>query len=279
MMEKIASSCRVRLLPAVLLLFLFLVLAFRRPPERVLIIQDERPQTEVLADFLEERGGLEVEVVEQDGLPEDLTPYRAVLLFIHGDLHEATERAAIDYTRRGGRLIPLHHSISSGKAENPHYFDFLGIRLDHPMQSSKAVEPGEGYGWRHTETDGEGVTLTLVNLNPSHYITSHRVDWGEPIRYIPSDGPSAEGYHPSLSLEDSEVYLNHKFTDGREKVVLMGLKYYDDRVDYLFMQDRAGWIKAAGEGEIIYLMPGHAVSDYAHPAVAQMILNAITWQE
>ncbi|HET6568610.1 MAG TPA: ThuA domain-containing protein [Rhodothermales bacterium] len=253
-------------------------LALRPPPEQVLIIQDERPQIDVLSAYLEKHGDLDVSVIEQDALPADLSHYKAVLLFVHGDLDEAVERAVIAYTKGGGRFIPLHHAISSGKAANEHYFDFLGIRLDNPTQSSGPVEPGGGYGWRHEETDGSGVTLTVVNLNPHHYITSHEVDWGEPIPYTSSDTPSVEEMAPSISLPNSEVYLNHKFTDGREKTVLMGLKYYDDRTGKLFMQDRAGWIKRQGEGEIIYLMPGHSVSDYQNPNVAQMILNAIEWQ-
>ena len=45
-------------------------------------------------------------------------------------LQEATEKAIIDYTQKGGRLICLHHSISSAKAANKFYFGFLGVRLD-----------------------------------------------------------------------------------------------------------------------------------------------------
>jgi trehalose utilization protein len=58
----------------------------------------------------------------------------------------------------------------------------------------------------------------------------------------------------------------------------MGFKYFDDRVGKVFMQDRAGWIKREGDGEIVYLMPGHAASDYENRNIAQMVLNAIEWQ-
>ncbi|UCH61775.1 MAG: ThuA domain-containing protein [Fidelibacterota bacterium] len=239
--------------------------------KKVLIIQDELPQIEVLAEFLRERGGMEVVVVDQEDLPSDFSPFSAVIGFIHGDLKIPTEKAIIDYTLRGGRHIVLHHTISSGKAENEFYFDFLGIRLDNPAESSDPVEPGGGYGWRHVPV------LTLVNLNPQHYIINHKVNWGEEIPYTPSDFPSAEGLYPSLTLESSEVYLNHKYTDGREKTVLMGLKYFDDRNQVLFMQDRAGWIKRAGKGDIIYLLPGHEPSDYENRNISQMVLNAVNW--
>jgi len=49
------------------------------------------------------------------------------------------------------------------------------------------------------------------------------------IPYISSDQPGVEVLYPSISLHESEAYLNHKFTDGREKTVLFGLKFFDDR--------------------------------------------------
>ena len=212
-------------------------------------------------------------VVDQTSMPENLSIFNSVIGFIHGKLEEKTENAVIEYTRNGGRYICLHHSISSKKAKNKFYFDFLGIRLDDPETSRNPVEPGGGYGWR------EGVTLVLVNLKPDHYITRYQVTWGKKIVYTPSDFRSGEGTYPSISLEDSEVYMNHKFTDGREKIVLCGIKFYDDRNGNLFMQDRGAWIKKQGEGEIIYFLPGHSTSDYENRNISQMILNAIEWME
>jgi len=232
---------------------------------------------EVLAEFLKEKGKIGVTIVNQDSLPENFAIFDAVIGYIHRDLEEKTELKIIEYTQKGGRYICLHHSISSGKAKNKYYFDFLGIRLDNPENSRNPVEPGGGYGWRH---DGEkGVTLTLVNLNPEHYITNHKIQWGKPVIYTPSDFPSVEGMYPSILFEKSEVYLNHKFTDGRQKIVLCGMKFYDDRNGCLFMQDRAVWIKRQGKGEIIYFMPGHSVLDFKNQNFAQMILNAIEWEK
>ncbi len=260
-------------LPTVVVLALVFVLTGCGPsdgPKKVLIIQDELPQIEILSRFLEGEGGLEVTTVDQSGLPADLSAFGAVMVFIHGTLEEATELAMINYTRQGGRLVVLHHSISSGKAANRYYFDFLGIRLDNPAQSPNPVEPGGGYGWRHGD-------IAIVNLNPNHYITRHNVTWPETLAYTPSDVPSAEGPYPAIMLEHSEAYMNHKFTDGREKIVLVGLKYYDDRNGQLFMQDRVVWIKPQGDGVIVYILPGHGVEDYENRNVAQMILNAVNW--
>jgi trehalose utilization protein len=122
------------------------------------------------------------------------------------------------------------------------------------------------------------VTLTLVNLNPDHYITSHDVTWGEKIAYTSSDRPAVEALYPSISLHESEVYMNHKFTDARAKTVLCGFKFFDDRNGQMFMQDRAAWLKKYGEGEVIYFMPGHSAYDFENHNLSQMILNAINWK-
>ncbi len=234
-------------------------------PTDVLIIQDELPQMKVLAGFLQEKGNLSVTVRDQASLPQDLSAYRAVLLFVHKDLQETTERAIIDYTQKGGRLICLHHSISRVKAANKFYFDFLGVRLDQgPMAAGGYAYKASGW--------------SLVNLNPRHYVTNFQVDWTETTAYTPSDSPSVEGTYPSIRLaDDSEVFVNHKFTDGREKTVLCGLVYHDKETSRTYMQDRGAWIKPQGKGTIVYFMPGHAASDYQRSGISQMILNAIRW--
>ena len=243
------------------------------PKDNVLIVQDEMPALEVLVAFLRDQGKLNVQIVDQAGFPQDLSPFGVVIGYLHRGLEESVEVAIIEYTKQGGRYIALHHSISSGKAQNKYYFDFLGIQLDHPKQSKYPVKPGEGYGW----VEGEDIVLTLVNLNPGHYITSHRVAWDKAVPYRSSDGPSVAKPCPSIALPDSEVYMNHKFTDGRQKTVLCGFKFLDKRNNTLFMQDRAVWLKPYGKGSIIYLMPGHKPSDYKNPNISQMILNAIQW--
>jgi hypothetical protein len=229
----------------------------------VIIIQDEMPQMEILAKFLHEKGKLSVTITDQSSLPEDLSPYEAVIVFIHRDLQENTEKSIINYTKNGGKLICLHHSISSKKAQNKFYFDFLGIRLDQgPMEKG-------GYKWKHS-------SWLLVNLNSKHYITNYDVNWDKKIAYTSSDYPSSKRAYPSITLkQDSEVFINHKFTDGREKIVLCGIVYHDTENDKIYMQDRGAWIKRQGKGTIVYFMPGHTASDYKNRNISKMILNAI----
>lgn len=239
---------------------------------RVLIIQDELPQMEVLSDFISENGeSIDIQIVDQDHLPGSMAEYDAVIVYIHRQLFENAEKWIIEYTRKGGRFICLHHSISSGKASNKNYFPFLGIRLDGTENSTDAELPGAGYAWV------DPVTLTIVNLNDQHYVTNHKVEWGEKIPYQSSDLSVKRQKFPSISLPESEVYLNHKFTDGKDKTILLGLKFLDTRNNELFMQDRAGWYKKAGKGEIFYLMPGHSSIDFQNSNYSQMILNAINY--
>ena len=250
------------------LLIAILTCGVNRPTEHsdVLIIQDERPQIDILAKFLTDRGRLSVNIVEQKSLPKQLSTFKAVIVFIHGRLEEQTERAIIDYTKAGGRFICLHHSISSRKAENKFYFDFLGIQLN-----KGTMEEG-GYVWKASN-------WTLVNLNPKHYITNHNVEWEKQEIYTSSDQPAVEKSCPAIDLkDDSEVFINHRFTDGREKTVLCGLIYTDKTTGKTYMQDRGAWIKDQGKGTIVYVMPGHCVSDYQNENIAQMILNAVNWQ-
>ena len=232
----------------------------------VLIIQDERPQMDVLTKFFTEKGKLPVMIIKQESLPKQLSEYKAVIVFIHRDLHEQTERAIIDYTKAGGRLIALHHSISSKKAENKFYFDFLGMQLNKgPMEDG-------GYAWKAS-------SWTLVNLNTKHYITNHNIEWEKQVAYTSSDQPSVEKSNPSINLkDDSEVFINHRFTDGRQKTVLCGLIYTDKESGKTYMHDRGAWIKQQGKGTIVYLMPGHSVSDYQNENIARMVLNAVNWQ-
>jgi len=233
----------------------------------VLIIQDEKPQMDVLAKFLTEKGGQPVTIVDQQSLPTQLSAYKSVIIFIHGQLHEPTERVIIDYTKAGGRLICLHHSISSRKAENKFYFDFLGMQLN-----KDTMEDG-GYAWKASR-------WTLVNLNTKHYITNHNIEWNQQVTYSSSDQPAVEKSYPCIELkDDSEVFINHRFTDGREKTVLCGLIYTDKATGKTYMQDRGAWIKSHGKGTIVYLMPGHCESDYQNENIARMVLNAVNWQK
>lgn len=228
----------------------------------VLIVADEFPAMQALADQLKAEEKIDGKVVSQKEMPSDLAPFSAVIVYIHGALSESAENAFIDYTRAGGKLVLLHHSISSGKRKNAHWFEFMGISLPEGD-----VTQG-GYKWI------EGVTWDLVNLNPSHFIMTNRVSYPASIAYTNAAGKS--GSLPGFTLEHSEVYLNHVHKEPR--TLLMGLKFTDPKTGTVYMQDRAGWIKPAGKGTLIYLMPGHTAKDFGNSAYGRIVLNAVIYK-
>lgn len=239
---------------------------------KVLIVMDEREQMEALARYMTDKAGIESTIVDQAGVPGDWVAFDSVIGYIHGKLDERVEVKFIEYAKNGGRLVLLHHSISGGKAANRFLFDFLGIALTEPARSREPSTPGGHYAWK------DPVEQVIVNLNPDHFITGNSVTWPSKTSYVSSDAPSVELEYPSMVLKGTEAYVNHKFTDGRAKTILLGFKWTDERNGTTYMQDRTAWYKRAGKGWVFYFQPGHSTSEFRNPIVAQIILNSILWQ-
>jgi hypothetical protein len=232
--------------------------------DRVLIVADEFPAMEFLAKALKTQEGIDADLVAQDKLPERLADYRAVIVYIHGKLNPEPEKAFIAYTQAGGRLVALHHSISSGKRRNAGWFPFLGVDL-----LPGNVEDG-GYKWI------EPATIECVNLAPDHFITTHKVEYPGQIAYTPSEVGGGYRLRPGFVLHESEAYLNHTLTEPR--TLLLGLKYTDPGTGKLWMQDRAGWLRPSGSGLIAYFQPGHSLLDFQQPAYTRIVINAVIFQ-
>jgi len=112
----------------VLALACLVVVAPLRAAE-VLIVADEFPAMQVLADNLKTEEGLTSRIVKQTEMPRDLAPFQAVVVYIHRALNAPAEKAMLAYLNKGGRLVALHHSISSGKRTNENWFATLGVDL------------------------------------------------------------------------------------------------------------------------------------------------------
>ncbi len=236
------------------LLALFASHVFAAGP--VLIVADEFPAMETLAAKLKAAEGIDSKIVKQAGMPADLASYPVMIVYIHGDLSDAAEKKFIEFTKAGGRLLLLHHSISSGKRRNQYWTPFVGVQLPWGDFASG------GYRWV------DPVTLQIVNLAPKDYVTTHEVNYDEKIVY--QGGRELPGF----TLHETEVYLNHIFTGPRK--VLLGFKYTDAATGKVYMQDRAGWYMRSGKGSIFYFMPGHAVREFEHPAYSRIVMNAVT---
>jgi len=227
----------------------------------VLIVADEFPAMEVVAARLKSEEHIESTLISQKELPSGLSHYEAVVVYIHGALSEKAENAFIDYTQAGGKLVLLHHSISSGKRKNAHWFKFLGVALPEGDLAQG------GYKWI------EGVNFELVNLHPGHFIMTNQVHYPEQISYKIAGGAPGERHLPGFKLERTEVYLNHTHTEPR--TLLMGLNYTDSATHANYMQTTAGWMKHAGKGWIIYFMPGHTKQDFENPTYGRIVVNAV----
>ena len=245
---------------------MFFVVGSALAGEQVLVVHDELPQMELLAGFLKEGYGYDLDLRTQPEMPADISAYKAVIVFVHGKLFEEPEKAFIAYAKAGGRLIVLHHSISSGKRNNKYWFNFLGIKL--PQGSWQEG----GYKWI------EPVRQKVVNINPGHYITSHEVKYDGKISFESEKVKAGE--YPYFALKkNSEVYLNHTFTDGNEKTLLLGFIYDGEKIGgRKIMQHTSGWLKKVGKGWLIYLQPGHSVEDVQSKPFRQIIVNAIRWK-
>ncbi len=231
----------------------------------VLVVADEFPAMEHIATKLKSEENIPSRVIWQTNLPPDLSAFPTVVVYIHRALNEPAERAFIAYTQAGGKLVVLHHSISSGKRKNKHWFDFLGVTLPEGD-----VNAG-GYKWI------EGITQQIVNLAPGHFITSHKVNYPEQVAFK-SAADEKEQTLPGFMLKESEVYLNHVLAEDKSRTLLLGLKYTDKDSGKTYMQSHAGWIKPSGKGWIVYLQPGHDLHDLTNPAFERLVINAVVWK-
>lgn len=230
--------------PAVFLILLALPLPAAKS---VLMVSDGAP-IRILAVQLKAHG-IDSEVVPDDRMPARLSGYPAVFVYVHKVLTPASVKALIDYANGGGKLIVLHHSISTQKRQNPDWLSFLGVKL--PEGDYKYIDP---------------INMTIVNLAPKEWITTHEVHWQSRAEYKGEDRDAFE-------LPDTEVYLNHALEGPR--TILLGLKVRDPKSGVVYQQDTAGWYKKTGKGVVMYFMAGHSGKEFEDPAYAQILTNAV----
>jgi hypothetical protein len=236
------------------------------PPGRVLFVADEWKQLAPLVAFLRAEGGFAIQTADQKDIPETLSAYYAVFMYLHGPMTPETERTLVRYATVGGRLVVLHHGMASARAKNPDWLRMAGIRIlprDDPKAPWRVLAP---------------VTHTLVNLRPGHYITTHGVAYDRKVRYQSPDAAGPAGEFPALDFAGTEMFLNQQFTDGQEKTVLFGSMCTDPKSGEVIMQDRGGWYKPVAKGWLFCLQPGHAESDFLNRNYCQIVLNCLTWR-
>src|SRR6266702_136853 len=163
-----------------LLLASLVITAVRLSRADVLIVADEFPAMEFLSGKLKADEKVNARIVSQAELPVSLAAFEAVIVYIHGALGEKAEDAFIGYTKAGGKLVLLHHSISSGKRKNAHWFSFLGVALPEGDLNHG------GYKWI-----GD-VSWDLMNLNPNHFIMTNQVEYPKQIFFATTNASAHE---------------------------------------------------------------------------------------
>ncbi len=207
----------------------------------VLIVADEVPAMQTLARELKDRANIDSEIVAQDRIPATLTAYRAVFVYIHRDIAPASEHTFIGYARNGGRLILLHHSISSGKRKNKEWLPFLGVELPE--------RPLENGGYKYFDP----ANFEMVNVAPSN--------------------PVMKGAPDKWEFRNTEVYVNHVYSG--QKTPLLAIRYTEPKSGMTFEQPSGAWYMRTGKGDVFYFMAGHNTWDFEQPAYAQIIANSV----
>ena len=230
--------------------------------KNILILADDWPPMTKLSDFLTQTQLFKIDTLSQEHVTSRLHHYNSVFMYVHKPLLKNVEKALIDYTVNGGRLIVLHHGIASAKLENPEWLRFVGIDLytgkNHVHRWNVLHET------RHT----------VVNLVPDHFITSNNIIYTKKIHFETDYADSLKGTYPAFDLENTEIFVNQRFTKNSERKVLFGFKAADSNL----MQPTSGWYKSAGKGWLFYYQPGHSPTDFADKNFKQILLNTLLWQ-
>ena len=244
----------------IFILLLFTILIHSCDQGRILIVADEWPQMDLLANTLLEHADYDIHKAEQDQVDFDLSAFDFVIMYVHKPLVPQAEQSLIDYTKDGGTLIVLHHGIASAKMQNPDWLDFLGIELfprDHPE-----------YPWG---VIGQ-TTHTMVNLSPGHFITTNGIDYERNISFQSEYDSTFSGTFPAFDLPDTEVFLNQVFRGGQREV-LFGFRIWDGSR----MQPTSGWYKRSGKGIVFYYQAGHSIADFENQNFIRVLMNTLEW--
>jgi hypothetical protein len=251
-----------RRLPWILALACLVTLPQCRAQE-ILIVADEFHAMQVLADHLERDTKVHPRIVGQLEMDPSLAGYRAVIVYLHGELQAAAEHKFIQYAQDGGDLILLHHTISSRKRENKDWFSFLHIELP----ATSFTDGGYAYF--------DPVTFQVVALAAGNPVITDHVTFDQKTAFTdPLTG--SERQLPATSFSETEVYVNHVLSGNR--TVLLGLKYTDPKTNKVYTQPTAGWLLPTGKGTVFYFMMGHRAEDFDNAAYRQILDNAVEYR-
>ena len=190
------------------LLPIFLAAALTAAAADTLIVADEFPAMQGLAKKLSGPA----DIVEQKKMPSNLAPYKCVVVYVHGSITPKAEKAFIQYTDGGGRLVLLHHSISSKKRENKEWLPWLGVTLPAEAFEKggyKYIDPAD---FELVNTSGQKMEFHESEVYLNQVLSGPRTTlWS--IHYKDFDQPTG-GWH-KLSGKGEVFYFmaGHKASD------------------------------------------------------------------
>lgn len=244
--------------------------------EKVLLLTDLKGELPGLSRLLKDNGWMLDRMVPRQYLGSetfiDLSVYSTVIVYIHNPLHPVLEEALICYAEAGRKLLLLHHSIASAKLENPQWLKFLGVSI---------CPEDQNHPWKVTA----GVTHTMVNLAPGHFITTNGIAYQRESEFSFSRRPDLEGVFPAFSIGDTEIFHNQMLAEDDEKVILFGYRMEggtpatrNTRGNLPEMEPTSGWYKPAGKGWVFYFQAGHHDKDFRNQVYGRVLLNCLEWQ-
>ena len=110
----------------------------------------------------------------------------AILTYNKSLYWKSVVKQIIKYCEKGGKVIALHHNISSMMLKRPEWLEFAKIQIT----KGKNVR----YPWAATE----GGTLHIYNLSDTHPITSDNLEYNEKGPAV-NFNPTNKDLLPSLS--------------------------------------------------------------------------------
>ncbi|MBD3351460.1 MAG: hypothetical protein GF364_08230 [Candidatus Lokiarchaeota archaeon] len=186
-----------------------------------------------------------------------------------------------EYCDKGGKLIALHHNVSSMMMRQPEWLEMMKVKIE---KGEKAEYP-----WSVIE----GGDLYLTNLAPDSIITTNEIKYKDsvPAINLPIEPNKVvtthelltkdqkQEYHsrekePAILFNKSEYFINHVLLPEPERTLLFALYFIDEASGREFISNNGGWKMPFGQGTIYYLMPGHSVHDY-NDTYCKIIRNCI----
>lgn len=185
-----------------------------------------------------------------------------------------------EYCANGGKLIALHHNVSSMMLRRPEWLDLMKINIvkgddaEYPWSVIEGgdlyltnLQPDNAITTKGIEYDSE-VPMLKLSVDPTKKVLTHELDESQQKEFHSREKEKA------IEFKKSEYFINHLPLPEPNRILLFGIFFHDPESGREFISNNGGWKMPYKEGMIYYLMPGHSVHDY-HENYCNIIRNCI----